>query len=189
MNITKEQNTAAGEIVELIASSLGDNRQIHPPTAISAGARLSGSFLFRSFNLKVNDIKPGTVVLSEEANQKGPMLFSVLGGTLANFGLNLDHDAISKASKADPTLSFVETMEKLQDSAHEIMNRNKLNQEQMAVSCAMATAFIIKECQVDLAPASAFNTAMFGFMDGTKTYPPALGGKKPEGKSFFKFWK
>ena len=71
MKITNEQNKAAGQIVELIASKFGKNRKIHPGTAITAGARLSGSFIFRSFNFSLKDIKPGTVVLSEQANEKG----------------------------------------------------------------------------------------------------------------------
>ena len=63
MNIKPEQQIAAGEIVDLIAEKIGTNRQIHSATAIAAGARLAGSFLFRSFGFKLGDIKPGTAVL------------------------------------------------------------------------------------------------------------------------------
>jgi hypothetical protein len=175
MNITKEQNAAAGEIVELIADKLGVNRQIHPGTAISSGARLAGSFYFRSFNFNMKDIHPGSAVLSEQANEKGPLLINILGTTLSKFGINLDGDSISKASKAKSDKSFLDSLSILQDEAHEIMSRNKLTQEQMAHSCAMATAFIIKECTADLSAESGFNTAVYGFIEGSKTCPPSLG--------------
>jgi hypothetical protein len=189
MNITKEQNVAAGEIVELIAEKLGANRQIDPATAISAGARLAGSFYFRSFNFDMKDIKPGSAVLSEQANEKGPLLINILGMTLSSFGINLDRDLISKTSKAESDISFLDSLNILQDKAHEIMSRNKLTQEQMAHSCAMATAFIIKECKADLSAESGFNTAIYAFIEGSKTYPPLLGGITQEKKSIFKFWK
>jgi hypothetical protein len=174
MNITKEQNIAAGEMVELIADKLGVNRQIHPGTAISAGARLAGSFYFRSLNLNLKDIQPGSAVLSEQANEKGPLLINTLGITLSGFGINLDEDSISAASKAESEKSFLESLNILQDEAHEIMSRNKLTQEQMAHACAMATAFIIKACKADLSAESGFNTAVYGFIEGSKTYPPPL---------------
>lgn len=172
MQITEEQNKAAGSIVELIANNVGINREIHPGTAIAAGARLAGSFLFRSFDLKLNNVSPGSAILSEEANEKGIVLIDVLGGTLDNFGVTPDPGKMKSASHAESNLSFLETLGRLQDQAQVIMNENSLDQEQMAYSCAMATAFIIKECQNDLAVESGFHTAVYGFIEGCKTYPP-----------------
>ncbi len=172
MQITEAQNKAAGSIVELIVSRIGNNRQIQPGTAIAACARLAGSFMFRSFNLKLNNVSPGSVVLSEEANEKGPVLINVLGGTLNNFGINPDPVKMNSTSNADSNLSFLETLERLQDQAQVIMSQNNITQEQMAYSCAMATAFIIKECQNDLPVESGFHTAVYSFIEGSKTYPP-----------------
>jgi hypothetical protein len=59
----------------------------------------------------------------------------------------------------------------------------------MAYSCAMATAFIIKECQNELQAESGFHTAVFSFIEGCKTYPPEFGVSQPKKKSIFKFWK
>jgi len=189
MQITKEQDIAAGEIVDLIADKIGTNRLIHPGTAISTGARLAGSFMFRSFNFNLKDIKPGTVCLSEQANEKGPMLIGVLGTTLSNFGLQLNKEAMSTTAKADSNLSFAESMNIVQEAAHEIMKRNKLNLEQMAYACAMATAFVIKESKTDLSIESGFHTAVYSFIEGSKTCPPVLGGEAPVKKGFFGFWK
>jgi len=69
------------------------------------------------------------------------------------------------------------------------MQQNKLDIEQMAYACAMATAFIIKECQKNLAVETGFHTAVYGFIEGSKTYPPDYGTIQHKKKSIFKFWK
>lgn len=189
MQITKEQNEAAGSIVDLIANEIGNNRQIDPGTAIAAAARLAGSFMFRSFNFNLNNVSPGAPVLSEEANEKGPVLINVLVVTLKNLGVDLDPGKMNTNSKVESDLTFVETILRIQDQAQVIMNQNNLNQEQMAYSCAMATAFIIKECQNDLPVESGFHAAVYGFIEGSKTYPPQFGTPKAKKKSIFKFWK
>ena len=180
MDITKPQHKAAGEIVELIAEKLGENRAIHPGTAIGSCARLAGSFLFRSFNFPMKNIAPGNVVLSEQANEKGPELINILGSTLSSLGVNIENEKFNESSKAESNLSFVDALNLLQDKATEIMNYNKLSFEQMAYSCAMATAFIIKECQHHLSVESGFTTAIYGFIEGSKTYPPELSDRHME---------
>lgn len=189
MQITEGQTKAAGSIVELIAGKFGTDRQIHPGTAIAAGARLAGSFLFRSFNFKLSNASPGSPVLSEQANEKGPVLVNVLGGVLNNLGVSMDTDKMNTASNVESNFTFLETLQHIQDQAHEIMHQNNLDQEQMAYSCAIATAFIIKECRNDLPVESGFHTAVYGFIEGSKTFPPDLKSPKPSKKSIFKFWK
>lgn len=189
MQITEGQNKAAGAVVELIAKEFGDNRQIHPATAIAAGARLAGSFLFRSFKFIPPNASPGSVVLSEEANEKGPVLINILGGVLTSFGVDPDPEKMNSPVSAESNFSFLETLQRIQDQAHVIMNQNNLNLEEMAYSCAMATAFIIKECRNDLPVESGFHTAVYGFIEGTKTLPPELNPPKPPKRSIFKFWK
>ncbi len=189
MQITTEMNKAAGSIVDLIANRIGEKREIHPATAISAGARLAGSFLFRSFNLQLNNASPGTAVLSEQANEKGPVLIGILGSVLESFGVNPDPGKMKSTSKAESNLNFMEIIDRLQNPAQELMNQYSLGQEQMAYCCAMATAFIIKECQGQLPVESGFHTAVYGFIEGSKTYPPDLSVSQPKKKSIFKFWK
>jgi len=189
MQITEQQHKAAGEIVELIATKLGKNRAVHSGTAISVCARLSGSFMFRSFNFPMKNGTPGNSVLSEEANEKGPVLINILGGMLEHLGIHIDAKKLDEISMAESDLNFLDSMILLQDKAALIMNQYKLNYEQMAYSCAMATAFIIKECQQDLQAASGFNTAVYSFIEGTKTYPPELSDPGSGKKSFFSFWK
>jgi hypothetical protein len=189
MQITKDQDKAAIEIVELIAETFGNKREIHPATAIASCARLSGSFLFRSFNFPDKNISPGTAVLSEIANDKGPDLINILAWALSTHGIDVNSLALNSTSNAESNFSFLDTISLLQDKAAGIMENNKLNYEQIAQSCAMATAFIINECKSQLAVESGFNTAMYSFIEGAKTFPPEMTNRQKSKKSFFKFWK
>ena len=189
MQITEQQHKAADQIIELIAAALGENRAIHPGTAITSCARLAGSFLFRSFNFPAKNISPGNVVLSDQANEKGPVLINILGWTLGNFDIHIDTNKLNEASKTESNLSFLDTLNLLQNKAALIMNKNKLNFEQMAHAFAMAAAFLIKECQQDLPVESGFNTAIYGFIEGSKTYPPEFLSPAVKRKNIFRFWK
>ena len=189
MQITEQQHRAADEIIELIASKLGDNRAIHPGTAISSCARLAGSFLFRSFKFSMKDISPGTAVLSTEANEKGLVLINILGLTLSSLEVNIDSNKLNELPKGETKLDFLDALNLLQGKAVGIMNGQGLNFELMAYSCTMATAFLIKECQRDLAVESGFNTAIYGFIEGCKTCPPELSNSVKKKNGFFSFWK
>ncbi len=96
---------------------------------------------------------------------------------------------LNESPKTDSNLNFLDTLKLLQNKASVIMTQNTLDFEQMSYSCAMATSFLIKECQHDLTVASGFNTAVFSFIEGSKTYPPELSNSNSKKKSIFAFWK
>jgi len=195
VSITKEQNDAAGELVELIASKIGDsNREIHPETAISSSARLAGSLLLRSFDLDLNVGEPGSVLLSEEANEQGPMLINILGGFLSASNIQIDKEKIggneNQRGEA-PRLTTIESLSLLQNEALSICKHNSLSMHSSAQAAALATAFVVKECSPQIGAETAFNVAIFGFIEGSKTIPPAISfkasgknGKKP----WYKIW-
>ena len=188
MQITPNQNKAAGEIVELIANNIGENRAIHPATAISTCSRLSGSFLFRSFNIELKDAKPGSAVLSEQANTEGPKLVNIVAAVLHNFGISLDAKKMEVATIGKSNLEFLEAMQKCQSKAFEIMKNNNLNHVEMAQACAMSTAFVIEQCKNDLQIENGFQTAGYGIVEGSKTVPPTTGSGPIEKKKWYQFW-
>lgn len=188
MEITQNQNKAAGEIVDLIANTIGKNREVHSATAIATSARLSGSFLFKSFEFKIDDAESGTAVLSQEANEHGPELINVIGAVLSNMGVTVDNDKIELAEIQKTELDFLESLSATQAKAHGIMNKYELNEKEMAVACAMSTAFIIEQCQNDLEVESGFNTAVYGMIEGSKTVPPKITQLATEKKKWYKFW-
>lgn len=172
MQITQPQNDAVGDIVETVVLVIGKgSREIDTTDAISSTARLAGSFLFRSFGLKVTGASPGTVVLSEEANVKGPQLVNITYAVLQNMGVSIDNNKVSGASDKQPSENFVDVIGRLQGPVLEIMNKYDLSYEQMAQSAAIATAFIIQQSP-NILPEQGFGTAIYYYIEGTKTYPP-----------------
>ena len=172
MGITENQNKAVNGIVEMIVNVIGKgSREIDTTEAISSSARLAGSFLFRSFEFEVNDAKPGTVMLSEEANTKGPQLVSITQAVLQKFGIQIDNTKMSNGNQKQAESNFLDVIGQIQNPALEIMKDNELSYEQMAQSSAIATAFIIQQSN-NIRPEEGFGIAIYHYIEGTKTYPP-----------------
>ncbi|WP_431633823.1 hypothetical protein ACQVBX_09340 [Dyella sp. KULCS107] len=182
------QNKVAGLFVDLVAARAGTGRAVHAETAIAAAARLSGSLLLRSFNLDINKFEPGSVLLSEKANEEGPQLINILGSMLQNFGVVLDKSKIGGSNALrgeEPKLSVVQSLVLLQEDAVRIAEENRLSLKEAAQSAAMGTAFIVKECAGKIGAEVSFNVALYGVIEGSKTVPPRLQlPKKPS----WKFW-
>lgn len=194
MNITPAQHKAAGEMVDLIAAKVGKGRAIHPETAISASARLSGSLLLRSFNLNLDTCAPGTVVLSKEADEKGPVLINTLAASLSALNVQLDQQKLGGQQAwrgSEPQLDILGALSLLQEPALEIGESHQLSVEQTAQAAAMATGFIVKECAPQIGAETGFNLAAYGFIEGSKTAPPKRS-HVPEAtrraKPWYKFW-
>ncbi|MFY0604887.1 MAG: hypothetical protein JXQ93_13185 [Flavobacteriaceae bacterium] len=200
MEITKNQNKAVNDIVEMVVSVIGKgSREIDTTEAISSTARLAGSFLFRSFEFEINDAKPGTAMLSEEANIKGPQLVNITHAVLQNFGIQIDNDKMSDGNQKQAESNFVDVISEIQNPALKIMKSNELNYEQMAQSSAIATAFIIQQSN-NITPEEGFGIAIYHYIEGTKTYPPEFDVKKEhksenkdleekdESKPWWKIW-
>lgn len=177
MQLTENQNKAIDEIIEMVVSVIGNgSREIDTTDAISSTARLAGSFLFRSFGFKINDAKPGTVMLSEEANTKGIQLINITYAALQNFRIRIDNNKMNNGNQKQPTNNFIDVIEKVQSPAQEIMKKNDLSYEQMAQSAAIATAFIIQQSS-NITPEEGLGTAIYSYIEGAKTYPPEFSSE------------
>lgn len=175
------QSDAAGQMVDLIANRLGERRAVHPETAIASAARVSGSLLFSSFGLDLKDCAPGTVVLSHDANEKGPQLVSILGGMLQMMKVPLNAEWLNAHPTnrgAEPKLTTLETLEMFLEDSLNIARDKGLTLEEAAQAAAVATAFIVRECSKSIGAEVGFNAAAFGFIEGCKTAPPRTA-KKP----------
>lgn len=172
MQITKNQNEAVNDIVEMVIKVIGNGcREIDTTEAISSAARLAGSFMFRSFAFKINDAEPGTAILSEEANIKGQQLVNITYAVLQNLGVQIDNNNMSMSNHKLSESNFIDVIRKIQNPALEIMKKRNLTYEQMAQSAAIATAFIIQQSN-SIKPEEGFGTAIYHFIEGSKTYPP-----------------
>lgn len=122
-------------------------------------------------NYQMKDIKLGSVVLSEEANNKGPILIKITYAVLLNLGVEIDNSKMSYEVGEEPRMNFIESIDLVQNHALEIKNRYKLSFEQLAHSAAIATAFIIQQSR-NIQAETGFGKAIYHYIEGSKTFPP-----------------
>ncbi len=154
----------------------------HAGTVLAVAGRLAGSSLFRSLNYKDQEIKPGTVVLSEEVNEAWPQLMNQFAFYCKQNGV----DVMSKPMVTEfpeqhkPLMSVEQVLAEYQDQYHEIMKKHGLDYLQGAWA-GMVVASIVFEYQCkkakDIDPFIATGIVAMGVVEGAKTAPPLLGTK------------
>ena len=170
-SFTPQQIEAAHEFASTTLEILKTERGVHAETAIAGTARMAGTFLFRSFKFSLKNPKPGQAVLSDQANEQGPRLVEVLGGVLENAGIKLDPRKLGYSSNNEPLLDFLETQKLLEPKYTIIRRRLSISLQESADSAAAATALLIEQSAQTLDPNIAFSIAMYGFIEGSKTFP------------------
>jgi hypothetical protein len=181
--LTKQQLDAAQEFATASIAALKSANGIHPGTVVAGTARMAGTYLFRAFKFDLTGVRPGQVVLSQEANVQGPTLIETAARLLARIGIKLDDAQAGSATppKDQPALSFVETQRLLEESYAPISARFGFSNTDAAYAVAAATSLLIGHCAKVLDPNVAFALAAYGFVEGTKTapdpvvHPPANG--------------
>lgn len=176
MSLTPDQLQAAREFVDATIEKLRSERGVHLETAIAATARMAGTFLFRSFGFELNEAQPGQPVLSEQANENGPRLIDILGEALSEAGISLDLSGLDAApsDEHDPQLNFLESQRLLEPAFNDIRTKFNLSLSDGADAAAEATASLIVQGAHVLDPSVAFNIAVYGFIEGSKTVPVPL---------------
>ena len=171
--VNKQQIEAAQEFANITLDALNTELGVHAETAVAGVARMAGTYLFRSFDLPMGDIQPGQVVLSDIANEQGPALIEILGGALTQIGVSLNEEELNGETNAEgqPRQNFLETQVLLEPRFKAIQEQYGLSLQEAAEACAVATALLIEDCFQVLDPNVAFNIAIYGFIEGTKTAP------------------
>ena len=169
------QVEAAHEFVRVTLNTLETEQGVHTETAVAGIARMAGTFLFRSFNFPLKDPIPGQPVLSDEANEKGPQLVNILGGVLEGRGITPDMQKLGRPHPDnEPLMGFLETQSTLEPAFNEIRENLGLSLEEGAYSAAVGTGFLIQHCAQVLDPNTAFDIAVYGFIEGAKTVPAPI---------------
>lgn len=174
-----------------ILEKLADERGVHAETAVSAAARMAGTFLLRSFDLPIAKLEPGAPVLSDAANAKGPALVELLVLALEQMKIPIDQARAQTASRGGAALRTVlQVQERVALGLTEIKHRHGLDYEGAARAAAFAAAFLMQDTKEVLDPSAAFGIEAYGFVEGAKTVPRKL----PEGlapakkKPWYKPW-
>src|SRR5262249_42377751 len=171
--LSKQQMDAAQKFANIAISALRLSQVVHAETVVAATARMAGTYLFRSFGFKVTGLKPGQAVLSDAANEQGPLLIQIAGAVLSRIGIKLDNSQSGGTTNSDnkPMLEFLETQKKLEPLYAPVKARLGLSGEEAAQAAAVATALLIRHCANVLDPNIAFGIAAYGFVEGSKTAP------------------
>lgn len=165
---------AADLISQLLRKVVVLEQGIHAETIISAASRMAGTMLFRSFGLDDSKLEPGSVLMSEQADQQGPGLVDAVFEVLKQLG----HDGIDAAAldaaadkPAPPRLSLAENQSTLNPWYRKIMETSELSNREMALASAIATATLIHDCESVLDVPAGCLVAINGIVEGTKTVP------------------
>lgn len=172
-SFNSQQIEAAEEFLNSAIELLGNGREFHAPTTIAAIARMAGTFLFRSFEFKLESAEPGQPVLSHEANEEGSRLMQITGSVLAHLGIALDEEQFVESTNPEdkPSLGFLETQRQLEPIYLRIKDRLALSFKEAAESAAIASAMLIQQSSNSINSNTAFGIAVYGFIEGTKTVP------------------
>jgi hypothetical protein len=175
--LSEAQIGAAEQFADATLDQLETAEGIHPETAVVAAARMAGSFLLRSFGFELGHLAPGTVVVSDEANEHGRRLLEILGGVLVHGGVALDREKLAQGPDPDrqPQLEFLASQTALEEAFEAVRARKKLFLREAAEAAATATGFLIQQFAEELDPSLAFGIAVYGFIEGARTVPgPAV---------------
>jgi len=172
-SLSQGQITAANEFVDATLDALRTDHGVHAETAVAGVARMAGTFTFRSLGLRLEGVEPGHVVLSEEANERGPQLLGVLLGVLTHTGVVLDPERLKTEPGPGhkPLLPFLDTQKRLEPVCERIRQRLGLGLDDAAMAAAAAAALMISRSAQVLDPHVAFHVAAYGFVEGAKTAP------------------
>ena len=177
----KKRADAAMEFLELFQERipLVDGKP-HAGTVLSVAGRLAGTSLFRAIHKQ--EFEPGTVVLSEEANQAYPQLLNLFAYYVKQSGLDvMSRPLVSQFPEGDqPRMEVTEVQAEYQDRYNAIMKKHGLDYLDGAragmIVCFMVFQYhCLKVREID--PFVGTGIIAMGVVEGAKTAPPPLGAK------------
>jgi hypothetical protein len=175
MQITKSHIEAMNDLLKMMEPLIEKGpSDINSTEPISILAILAGSFLFRSFEFKLNNVKPGSTINihSEVEQSKEKELIVITQSSLELVGFETDvNTLISDNQSIEQKTNFIDTISKVQEPALLIMKKHNLTYEQMAQSSAIATSFFIQQREKN-AIEEGLKTAIYYYFVGSRTYPP-----------------
>ncbi len=168
-----KQLAAADEFNLVIMSKARSKRYVHAETAISAAARMAGTFVLRSAGLPLERLEPGAPIFSDFVNTRGRQVLELVDQTMTALGVAFDARKVNYdlPKKHDPLLSLMETQAVLDGPLQEVVSKFGLNDIEAAESLAIAAAILIQKCAGFLDPHVGYALVAYGMVEGSKTVP------------------
>lgn len=180
--LQKNRVDAATEVMEIFDRNFRTPQGPHAGTALSAAGWLAGTSLFRSFGHAQNP-EPGTVMLSEKANQESQKMLHLFTYYLFQSGAPIRPEQyilqVPEAHK--PLQTILQVQAAHQDEYNAIMKRHGLDYLEGAragmIVCSMAFGYLCLQ-RKDIDPRIGAGIIATGIIAGAKTVPMPL---KPQG--------
>jgi hypothetical protein len=179
--IAKRRQTAAADVMKLFEEHYATTLESHTGTVLHAAAWLAGTSLYRSLGYQ-EEMEPGVVVLSEEANQQIPAVMKVFLFLLDKEGVKLGTDGfIAKIpEELRPRKTLLQIQEQFQDRYNAIMKGQGFDYREGAKTGAVVCALLVKLYSLrrkELDANLAASIVSLAIVEGAKTAPAALKGK------------
>ena len=150
----------------------------HAGTVLAIVARIAGTNLYRAMNYN-NDVKPGTVVLSEEVNQAWPQLMNLFAFYCKQNGIDvMSKPVVTEFPEKDKPVMTVEQVQlEYQDQYDAIMKKYGLDYLNAARAGMIASSIVFQfHCTKakDIDPHIGAGIIAMGIVEGAKTAPPPL---------------
>lgn len=157
----------------------------HAGTVLAIASRLAGTNLYRAMNYK-QDVKPGTVVLSEEVNQAWPQLMNLFALHCKQNGMDvMSKPPVTDFPQKDKPLMTVEQVQlEYQDQYDQIMKKHGLDYLNAARTGMVVASIAFQYHYVrakDIDPFIGAGIVAMGVVEGAKTAPPPLGSPNVSG--------
>ena len=97
----------------------------------------------------------------------------ILSGALLDLGISLNNEETSGPVplENEPKLDFLDTQKKLEPRFTITTKNLGLSPKEASEAAALAVALLIQQAASVLNPNTAFAIALYGFIEGSKTYP------------------
>ncbi len=175
MQITKNHIEAMNDLLKMVEPWIEKGPDdINSTEPISILAILAGSFLFRSFEFKLDNLNPGSVINihSEWEQSKEKELIVITQSSLELIDVETDlNTLILNNQYIEQKTNFIDIISKVQEPALQIMKKYNLTYDQMAQSAAIATSYYIQQREKNTIE-EGFKTAIYYYFVGSRTCPP-----------------
>jgi hypothetical protein len=173
MNENPNQIKASAEFTQTVISGLATDKGVHAETAISAAARMAGTFALRSCGLPLSQFTPGTSILGDVIDEQGQKVLATVDETLASLNVRLDAEKLDyDLPEANSPRMELDEVQSVMDAAYRaIADKYHLSNEETAHAAAMSTAVLIQRCSGVLDPHLGYTIAVYGMVEGSKTVP------------------
>ncbi|MBK9924186.1 MAG: hypothetical protein IPP66_02745 [Anaerolineales bacterium] len=182
--LQKNRADAATEVMGIFDRNFRGPQGIHAGTVLSTGAWLAGTSLQRSFG-QAHNSEPGTILLSEKANQEWPKLLRLFVYYINKGGVQLKPDQFARQipDNYKPQKTILQIQEAHQEEYNAIMRHHGLDYRDGAragiIVCSMLFNYHCVKRQ-DIEPQFAAGIISIGLIEGTKTSPMPLKTESPK---------